>query len=281
VLFTAGAWPMWRGGWNPPARFLVPVVPVLALAVGAGLRRGLTAGAALLVGWSIWIGLTGAADPRLVHRDRDGTAPLFRAASGAEEWTRLLPGYVLADPDRGRLALVWGVALALGVPWRPRPLTGRRMAVAALGFLAAAGLASRLSHSRTEGRDAVRQLGRTAVATPGWSTSGGWPARWGPDVLDWGPLFEPHRRPGGAVVGGRLALPTGRYELDLLGDAFGPEAPGVELQPDRPGATARRLERGPNGPWRFEVGPADGAVTLLLRGGGPFLLKAVELRLQP
>src|SRR5262249_1217808 len=41
VTATAGAWPMWRGGFNPPARFLVPVVPVLALALGARLRAGI------------------------------------------------------------------------------------------------------------------------------------------------------------------------------------------------------------------------------------------------
>src|SRR6266446_378429 len=67
VFLTAGTWHMWRGGWNPPARFLVPLVPALALLVGAALQRGLTAGGALLVGWSVWVGLTGAADPRLVH----------------------------------------------------------------------------------------------------------------------------------------------------------------------------------------------------------------------
>ena len=83
---------MWRGGFNPPSRFLVPVVPALALAVGAALPRGLTAPAALLAGWSLFAGLGGALEPRLVHRDRDGTAPFFREMSGAEEWTRLLPG---------------------------------------------------------------------------------------------------------------------------------------------------------------------------------------------
>ena len=28
VLLTAGSWHMWRGGFNPPARFLVPIVPL-------------------------------------------------------------------------------------------------------------------------------------------------------------------------------------------------------------------------------------------------------------
>jgi hypothetical protein len=215
VVLTAGTWPMWRGGWNPPARFLVPIVPVLALAVAAVLRRGLTAGATLLLGWSLWIGATGVVDPRLVHRDRDGTAPIFRAASGAEEWTRLLPGYVLGEPDRRRLALVWATALALALPWRHRSITAGRMAVAVLGFMAAAGVASSLSDGRSEGRDAVRLMGRPAMAVPGWALSRSWPARWGPEALDWGSLFEPHRYPEGVVLGGRLPLPPGGYELRL------------------------------------------------------------------
>ncbi len=280
VCVTAGAWPMWRGGWNPPARFLVPIVPVLALAVAAVLRRGLTAGAALLLGFSLWIGATGAVEPRLVHRDRDGTAPLFRAVSGAEEWTRLLPGYVLAEPDRRRLALVWATALLLALPWRPRPITAGRMAVAGLGLLAAAGVASSLSLGRSEGRDAVRLIGRTAMAVPGWALSPAWAARWGPEALSWGPLFEPHRHPEGVVLGGRLPLPAGRYELRLEGDELGSEGPGLEVQPDRPGAPWRPA-RPAAGAFLFDVREAEGPVTLRFRTGGPFLLKAVELRLQP
>jgi hypothetical protein len=271
---------MWRGGWNPPARFLVPIVPVLALAVAAVLRRGLTAGAALLLGWSLWIGATGAVDPRLVHRDRDGTAPLFRAVSGAEEWTRLLPGYVLAEPDRRRLALVWATALVLALPWRHRSITARRMAVAGLGLLAAAGVASSLSDGRSEGRDAVRLIGRPVIAIPGWRLSPARPARWGPEALVWGPLFEPHRHPEGVVLGGRLPLPAGRYQLRLEGDQFGSEGPGLEVQPDRPGAPWRPA-RPVAGAFPFDVREADGPVTLRLRAGGPFLLKAVDLRLQP
>ena len=33
VLLIAGSWPMWRGGFNPPGRFLVPIVPLLLVAV--------------------------------------------------------------------------------------------------------------------------------------------------------------------------------------------------------------------------------------------------------
>ena len=277
VVLTAGTWHMWRGGFNPPARFLVPLLPALAVLVAASLQRGLGAGAALLVGWSLWVGLAGAAQPSLVHRDRDGTAPFFRAASGAEEWTRLLPGYVLADPDRHRLALVWGAALLLALPWRPRAATPRRVAMATLGLLAAAGSASALSHARTGGRDAVRLVGRPALAVPGWSFGRDRPATWGPEALDWGPLFEPHRHPGGAVLGSRLALPPGTYHLALRGESLAATPPGLEVHPDRPGAPWRPAEPGPEG-WTFAVRPAERAVSLLLRGGGPFLLEGVVLQ---
>ena len=219
-------------------------------------------------------------NPGLVHRDRDGTAPLFRAVSGADEWTRLLPGYVLADPDRRRLALVWATALVLALPWRHRSITASRMAAAGLGLVAAAGVASSLSHGRSEGRDAVRLIGRPVMAVPGWVLSPAWPARWGPEALDWGPLFEPHRHPEGVVLGGRLPLPAGWYQLRLEGEELGAEGPGLEVQADRAGAPWRRAGT-VLGAFLFDVRETDGPVTLRLRAGGPFLLKAVDLRLQP
>src|SRR6185295_6511705 len=183
----------------------------------------------------------GGMEPRLVHRDRDGTAPLFRAFSGAEEWTRLLPGYVLADenPDRQRLALLWtltlGVAALCSLRSGPRP---RGAAAAALGLLAAAGGASLLSTHRTRGRDAVRVVGRAAVSVPGWSLVRAAGATWAPRDLAWGPLYEPHRHPDGAAIGQRLLLPVGSYRLDVDTEEVGDTAsiPALIVQPDRSGA---------------------------------------------
>jgi hypothetical protein len=284
VLLTAAAWPMWRGGFNPPARFLLPVIPVLALAAGLAVARGLGAGGALLVGWSLWTGLLGAWEPRLVHRDRDGTAPLFRAYSGAEEWTRLLPGYVLADPDRYRLGLVWSAALLLAIARRRSPVTATRLAAASLGLIATAGIASSLSHARVGGRDAVRLLGQRALDVPGW-VWGGRGARWGPFDLPWGPLYEPHRYPDGAEVGSRLALPVGQYRIVLGVENLAPKEsfPVLVVRPDVPGTPDRVWPLAPGGPgWSgtFEVLPG-GAVTLLIRGGGPFLLRSLSLEPQP
>jgi hypothetical protein len=284
VVLTASPWHMWRGGFNPPGRFLVPVVPALVVLAAGALAGGLRAGAALLVGWSLFTGALGAMEPQWVHRDRDGTAPFFRAVSGAEEWTRLLPGFVLAEPDRRRLALVWAGALVLAVPWRRGGTTVPRLAVAATGFLAAAGLASSLSHARTGGRDAVRLVGKDALAVPGWVSTRQTAARWGPEALDWGPLYEPHRHPEGVELGSRLPLSGGGYELTIEAQRLGAEPPRIEVWPDQPLAVWRvaptvETEEGLSA--RFSVAPEDRAVTIRMRGGDPLLLKELRLTTQP
>jgi hypothetical protein len=284
AVLIAASWHMWRGGFNPPGRFLVPVVPVLAVFAGGALGGGLRAGAAMLVGWSVWAGLLGGLSPELVHRDRDGTAPLFRAYSGAEEWTRLLPGYVLAEPDRYRLTAVWVVALVAALPWKRGSATAPRLAAASVGLLVAAGLASALSSARDGGRDAVRLVGRRALGLPGWSATAHATGEWGLGELDWGPLYEPHRHPEGVELGSRLPLPTGSYELQLDADTLGSEPPQLEAWPDRPLSVWRRstLEPRPYGfAARFERRATDGPLTLRVRGGGPMLLKELRLVAQP
>lgn len=287
VVLTAGSWHMWRGGFNPPGRFLVPLVAVLALAsVMVWDRKGLTAGMALLMGWGLWVGLEGAWQPRLVHRDRDGTAPLFRERSGAQEWTGLLPGYVLSEPRRDALAGIWAVALLLALPWRSRPATPRRVAVASVGWMAAAQLAAWTSEPRTADRDAVRLVGRAALAVPGWGGTSSSVGEWDTSPLGWGPLYEPHRHPDGAPLGRRLALPPGSYALELVGESLASDGPPRELDlvPDTPGAPRRRVtfEAGDSGlSARARVRAGEPAVTLRLRGGGPFLLEKIRLRLNP
>ena len=179
-------------------------------------RRGLTAGAALLVGWGLWAGLAGAAEPQLVHRDRDGTAPLFRVLAGAREWTGLLPRYVLEEPDRHRLGLVWALALLAAVPWRARRLTASRAALAALGLLATAQVASTVGRREGAERDAVRLVGRPALAVPGWFVQSclyrrvvARRARLG------GRSTSPIGTRRGLALGERLPLPSGRYILTL------------------------------------------------------------------
>jgi hypothetical protein len=285
VLVTTGSWPMWRGGFNPPARFLLPVLPALGLCVAAAVRRGAGAGAALLAGWSLWTGLAGGWDPRLVHRDRDGTAPFFRERSGAEEWTRLLPAYVLPEEeaDRHRLACVWIVALGLAIaPWRRRAPTPAGFGLATAGLLTAAVVASKVSDRKTEGRDAVRIVGRPALATPGWWAVRSSPGQWGPSDLSWGPAYEPHRQPDGAVLGGRLRLPPGRYRLEVIGRDLAPGTapPALVVVPEPRAAPRSAILARAGGAWSapFEVVTGETAVTLAVRGGGAMVVE--ELRVE-
>jgi len=288
VVAVAGSWHMWRGGFNPPGRFLVPIVPALAVAVALVVhRRGPTAGAALLAGWSLWAGIGGALDPALVHRDRDGTAPFFRQLSGAREWTGLLPGFVLEDPRRRPLAAVWAVALLAAVPWRSRRPTAWRVAGACAGLLVAAEAAALLSRAATGDRDAVRVVGRPAVAVPGWSATASADARWTTDGLGWGPLYEPHRHPDGAPLGRRLPLPPGRYRLAMeVEDLSGRTGwPRLEVAADRPAAPWRAVllvRDGGSLTAEIDLPPGTRAWSLRLRGGGPVLVRALRLtRVQP
>jgi hypothetical protein len=152
--------------------------------------------------------------------------------------------------------------------------------------MAAAAVASRLSDRRTEGRDAVRVVGRPAIATPVWHVvrsiaERGSVAEWGPADLGWGLAYEPHRHADGALIGGRLALRPGRYRLALLGQDLSPQAPVpaliVHAEPSGiPRSTP--FERAA-GEWDapFEVHPGERAVTLRLRGGGPVVLDRLRL----
>jgi hypothetical protein len=257
--------------------------------VGTVLPRGLTAPAALLAGWSLFAGLGGALEPRLVHRDRDGTAPFFREMSGAEEWTRLLPGYVLPETARDRepLTAVWGIVLLVAVLPRRRTREGGpqdgagRLALATAGMLAAAGVASVASHGQTGGRDAVRVVGRAALEVPGWRATAHAPARWGTEVLGWGPLYEPHRHPAGAVIGERLPLPPARYRLRLRGESFGEPPPVVTVQasPALEPVYGSSLLPGEDGLLgEIVVPPRQWETTLRLEGGGAIRVDGIELR---
>lgn len=289
VLATAATWRMWWGGWTPPARFLVPVVPALALLVAAGLRRGLGSASAWLVAWGLFLGLAAVPQPRLVHRDRDGTAPLLRAVSGAQEWTSLLPGYVLPADEalQRRLALVWAATLAAAVVASRgrRPATAWGVAGASLALLLTSEAAVRISGARgSAGRDAVRVLGRPALVLPAWRVTARADAVWGAGALDWGPLYEAHRFPAGAALGRRLPLAGGRYHLTVAADALpGSGTPALAVVPDKLGAALVRvpLRAGPEG-WEAEfvlAGPA--VVDLRLEGGGPLIVRVIHLVLQP
>jgi hypothetical protein len=280
VLAVASAWPMWRGGFNPPARFLLPVVPVLAIGAAAWLGRGLTFPAALLIGWGAWAGLAGTIDRDLVHRDRDGTAPLFRARSGAVEWTTLLPGYVLGESARDRVPLTatWALALALAAAAKRAP-DPWQVAFGSVGLVAACAAAGWAGSAVSQGRDAVRVIGRTAVELPYGPIVRG-EARWTPDVLDWGPAYEPHRHPAGVAIGARLPLAPGRYDIEVDADVLPSALPPPALKVIEAGREPTSVDLGetPGGRFgaAFEVRERPD-VTLILLGGRPLIINEIRL----
>jgi hypothetical protein len=118
VLAPLLSWRMWWGGQCPPARFLVPMVPFLAVALAlrlAGSRAGLAR-------WWRGLFLTGAvlsavavAEPaaRLLLNRGNRPTRLWAALSDAIPIGDYLPTLTHASERDARLALVWIVALLL------------------------------------------------------------------------------------------------------------------------------------------------------------------------
>jgi hypothetical protein len=196
------------------------------------------------------------------------------------EWTRLLPGFVLDESARDRLPLtvIWAVALGAAAVAR-KPPTAPRVLLGWGGLLAASAVASHLGTERSRGRDAVRLLERTAIALPAGPLVRG-EAAWTAAELGWGPLYEPHRHPDGAEIGSRLALPEGDYTIELDVDRVPSSlAPPVVEVRSAVGVVGGALQEDPAGALRGGFRLAGGGPsTLVLRGGGPLILKEIRLR---
>lgn len=111
------AWRMWWGGQCPPARFLVPAVPLLALAAAARIadsRRGLARWRWPLLGLGVvtTVGMVWRPDALLLLNRGDRPTRLWSALSGEWPVARYLPSMTSAGADEVRVAVVWIVALA-------------------------------------------------------------------------------------------------------------------------------------------------------------------------
>jgi hypothetical protein len=128
VLAPTLAWRMWWGGQCPPARFLVPLVPVLAVA----LALRLAAGASGLVRWRwslLGMGLAlavfmAARPPDLLMLNR-GPRPtrVWTALSGDRAVGGYLPSLVGGAPRDARVSAIWvgALCLLLGLDAAARP----------------------------------------------------------------------------------------------------------------------------------------------------------------
>ena len=153
-----------------------------------------------------------------------------------------------------------------------------------MGLLAAAGVASRSRRTRTGGRDAVRLVGRPALAVPGLSFRAAAAGRWPASALAWGPLYEPHRFPTGAPLAERLRPSRGPVRLVVKAEVSTsrPDLPDLRLQGPRCGGSRPPFARVPEaGAPVSSFRSPDRDLTPLVEGGGAFLAESLELRVQP
>lgn len=134
VLAPLLVWQTWWAGHCPPARFLVPLVPLLALLVAA--RQAL--GEQGLARWGFPLALGGLAlaifmslypDDHLMLNVRSEPTHVWEALAGRASPGHYLPRLVARQAADGRVALVWAgilaALLALDVQARRRPRIDR------------------------------------------------------------------------------------------------------------------------------------------------------------
>lgn len=162
VLVPVLWWRMWWGGQCPPARFLVALVPLLA--VGAGLRadpasplRGVARWRFLLAALGFAVVVFAAARPGelLLLNRGDRPTRLWAALSADTDVGRYLPSLVTASADEDRVAVVWVVALtvllALDAAARRAPRIDRLFAGTALPVVLLLAVGAGVDHwARTE-----------------------------------------------------------------------------------------------------------------------------------
>jgi hypothetical protein len=111
-------WRMWWGGQCPPARFLVPAIPVLAAAVALhvhGRGRGLVrwTGALVATGFALAAVMIARPGALLLVNRGDRPTRLWAALSGSAPIDRYLPSLVFGPAEELRVAVVWLLAIAL------------------------------------------------------------------------------------------------------------------------------------------------------------------------
>ena len=171
VLAPVLWWRMWWGGQCPPARFVVPLVPLLAVCVGlrADPVRGLARWRWVLAALGLAVAVFATARPGdlLLLNRGDRPTRLWTALSGEADVGRYLPSLVTAQPDEDRVAVVWVAALvvllALDALARRVPRADRLFAGTALPVLLLLAAGAGIDHwaRRGESGSEVSSAGST------------------------------------------------------------------------------------------------------------------------
>lgn len=279
---------MWWGGTSVPARFLVPVVPLVAPALAIGVAscrgaasRGMAAGLLLLtllasIRLVIW------PDEWLMFNERDGTGKLVEWVGDSSllvaampsllwrDWQAQAPGVLFVA---GVVAAAWlGARLATWGPWRMGPPGA--MVASGLGALAGASLLVPASSARLDTARLVRE-GRLQLleALDGRRTTLIELRAWrgvGPEAalaiarLDYRPdELDEERRDGDAVVG-PISLPPGRYDVQVWRDPRQAGRGRLAVTTRRGVVTLAATEVGIDNPTHVEIAlPRDIVMTTL------------------
>jgi hypothetical protein len=257
VAGIAATFPDWTGGMCPPARYLLPLVPGLALGLSAAMPLRPTSAAAL-AGLGVGVVALAAEAPRVFHNWADGESHLLRFLSPAVDLNALLPSFFEAGWGPPLLALSLGAAAALA--WR---FGVRGLLASALGYGLVLGA--------LRGRALLPQRVATAYLLAEWDGDN-WNGPLGPPVLaslrlpfDFAP-FQPALVPGETQLSPFLFnLPPGRYRLEARVRRGGEGKMRVRLAPVAGGLSLGKLD--------LDEARPGGEVTLTLPVG------AFQLRL--
>ena len=226
---------MWWGGGSVPARFVVPILPLLAPMIAVAVRdlrgRAARGGMSLALGYSVltFVAVVVRPGAMLMYNDRDGTGRLLETWQAGAPLTASLPSFI--DPDvlvQLPSTAVWVIAAVLAVVAArlaaTRGWTGTfwSATVAVLVFGGSGGLLAARILPGTTASDSV-QVGRQRLlkAYPGeplrafsYETSG-WLA---PEELLDRVAIETRFADGAsdpARLAGPFTLPPGRYEMQV------------------------------------------------------------------
>jgi len=214
VPIAAGAaYVGWWGGSAPPARYVIPALPALALAAAPAVRA--RKGMAVVLGACgfVLVGLAAQA-PRILHNRGDGESLLLRNLAPAVDLDAFLPSFF--DRDAATLVLTLTLVAAFALAWRFR---SAGLAVGLAGYVLVAGT--------LRDRPLVDRRLATEDVVDRWEP-GQWSGPMGPPSLrSLAMPLELQRGPWILAAGEqrnsrRTGLPPGAYHVELRASSAEP-----------------------------------------------------------
>ncbi len=164
---------MWWGGSSPPARFLLPVVPLVAplIAIAIDRLRGPTGRALIGVTavWSVMAVIAGLLSDRrsLLPENRDGTSRLVEAVAGGAPLGNALASFFEADWMTSAGALVPWLAAATGGLLLARLVARRPSAAGGAFWGGSVGIVGTIIIGSVLGNPLIPDAARAKIANAG------------------------------------------------------------------------------------------------------------------